>query len=448
MLYKSRNTKVVDVKEPIVLCGLCKYQPHYKGFKCVNYSCRSVPKFNYEGLANKAYCKNHSTDEMVNKFANYICKRSGCKTQSNYNVRGLKVGLYCLKHKLDGMVDVINKRCVSVGCETIPYFNVKGLKVGLYCVKHKLDGMIDIKNKICITDGCYIRPQYNLRGLKNGLYCVNHKLEGMVYVIKKSCVSDGCETIPSFNVKGLKVGLYCVNHKLEGMVDVINKRCVSDGCETIPYYNVKGLKVGLYCVNHKLEGMVDVKSKMCRMCDTIVHTNNKYRGYCVRCFIHTFPTENVSRNYKTKERNVVDIIKQVFPYLDWKEDMIISCGCSKRRPDMFLDLAIFVIVIEIDENQHTDYDSNCETKRMMEISQDVGGRPVVFIRFNPDDYKIGSVKITSCWGVGANGLSVVKKCKIKEWKERTDALNNQIQFCIDNPSDKMIDVIHMFYDSL
>jgi hypothetical protein len=43
--------------------------------------------------------------------------------------------------------------------------------------------------------------------------------------------------------------------------------------------------------------------------------------------------------------------------------------------------------IEIDENQHVAYDCSCENKRIMELSQDVGHRPIVFIRFNPDGYK-------------------------------------------------------------
>lgn len=67
----------------------------------------------------------------------------------------------------------------------------------------------------------------------------------------------------------------------------------------------------------------------------------------------------------------------------------INGACSKRRPDLFLDLGYQIIVTEIDEYQHlnTSYDSTCENKRIMEISQDVGHRSVVFIRFNPDEYK-------------------------------------------------------------
>ena len=38
------------------------------------------------------------------------------------------------------------------------------------------------------------------------------------------------------------------------------------------------------------------------------------------------------------------------------------------------------------ENKHTDYDYSCEHKRLMELSQDLQHRSIVFIRFNPDAY--------------------------------------------------------------
>ena len=45
----------------------------------------------------------------------------------------------------------------------------------------------------------------------------------------------------------------------------------------------------------------------------------------------------------------------------------------------------------------------------MEISQDLGHRPIVFIRFNPDKYEKNGENITSCWGNNKKGICVVKK---------------------------------------
>jgi len=55
-------------------------------------------------------------------------------------------------------------------------------------------------------------------------------------------------------------------------------------------------------------------------------------------------------------------------------------GCSKMRPDVFIDKFTHVVIIECDENQHKD--TSCENKRTMELFQDFGNRPIVFIRFN------------------------------------------------------------------
>jgi len=84
----------------------------------------------------------------------------------------------------------------------------------------------------------------------------------------------------------------------------------------------------------------------------------------------------------------------------------------------------------------------------MELSQDVGHRPIVFIRFNPDDYMNGGNKITSCWGLNKLGICTVKKTKRKEWTERLHALSSQIDYWIDenNKTDKTVEIIQMFYD--
>lgn len=145
-------------------------------------------------------------------------------------------------------------------------------------------------------------------------------------------------------------------------------------------------------------------------------------------------------NYKIKERAVVESVLKEFPDTYWICDKTIPGGCSGKRPDLNGDMD--VIMGEVDENQHTNYDSSYETNRTMELSQDVGPRPIVFIRFNPDSY-IGN-KITSCWGVNSKGIMVIKPSKIGEWKERINAFHEKIQYWIDNVPDKTI-TIQLFY---
>ena len=80
-------------------------------------------------------------------------------------------------------------------------------------------------------------------------------------------------------------------------------------------------------------------SQLCKseLCETRV-SNKKYKGYCLFCFIHLFPDEPNSRNYKTKEKDVVDRITKRYTNFTWFADKKVQDGCSRRRPDLLLDM--------------------------------------------------------------------------------------------------------------
>lgn len=185
---------------------------------------------------------------------------------------------------------------------------------------------------------------------------------------------------------------------------------------------------------------------MCKneWCDT--SGSKKYGMYCMPCFVNN-PENNdnpIKRNYKTKEKDVVDKIKESFPDFTWISDKRVLDGCSKRRPDLLLDLGSHIIILEIDENKHDSYECSCENKRLMEISQDVEHRPIVMIRFNPDAYIDENGKnVSSCWKL--NKLGVLSVEKVKEWEYRIKCLKDQIQYWINNPTDKTIEVVQLFY---
>jgi hypothetical protein len=272
----------------------------------------------------------------------------------------------------------------------------------------------------------------------------------MVDIIHKTCIHPNCKTQPNYNYQDEKVAKYCSEHKLENMINVIHKTCIHLNCKTQPNYNYQDEKVAKYCSTHKLENMIDIVSKRCKSKFCNIFVKNKNDGYCLPCYIHLFPDKPIARNYKTKEKNVTDFITINFQNLNWISDKKINDGCSKRRPDLLLDLGYQIIIVEIDENQHIDYDCSCENKRIMELSQDVGHRPIIFIRFNPDDYKnVNNENITSCFGLdNRSGVLIVKKSKQKEWNERLNVLKNVIEYWIDieNKTDKMIEIIQLFYD--
>jgi hypothetical protein len=303
--------------------------------------------------------------------------------------------------------------------------------------------------KRCQHDGCNTRPNYNFQGQTKTLYCNVHKLPDMVDIKSKRCQHDGCNTLPVYNYQGQTKAMYCNAHKLPDMVDIKHKRCQQDGCNTRPTYNYEGQTKAMYCNAHKLTDMIDIKNKKCKSewCSTRV-SNTSYEGYCVYCFMHLFPDKPIARNYKTKETAVVQFVKEQFPDIEITTDKRIQGGCSRRRPDIFMDLGYQIIIVEIDENQHTDYDCSCENKRIMELSQDVGHRPIIFIRFNPDDYEKNCHTITSCWGNNKQGICCVKKSKQKEWNSRLQVLQETIAYWLqpNNKTNRYIQVVQLYYD--
>ena len=416
---------------------------------CIHSECRTRPSCNFIGQTKKLYCKLHKLEGMID-VSNKPCFHPGCITRPNYNKEGESKGLYCLEHKLEGMVDVKHKPCLHSECKTRPSYNIEGESIGLYCSLHRLEGMVDITNSPCIYPGCKTRPSYNLEGERKRLYCLEHKLEGMIKISCKTCKYTNCKIQPIYNYQGEKGGEYCYEHKLERMIDVVNKKCIHSGCRVQPNYNYEKKEKAIYCARHKLIGMINITGKSCKTpsCETIIGNRLKYEGYCLRCFIYMFPDKPITLNYKTKERTVIDFVKSVYLELSWIDDKVIRDGCSKRRPDLILDLGYQVIIIEIDEDQHKDYECSCENKRIMEMSQDVGHRPIIFLRFNPDGYKIGDKLIQSCWHLDGKGFCVVKKNKQKEWNERLLSLKSQIDYWInpENKTEKTIEIIQLFYD--
>lgn len=81
----------------------------------------------------------------------------------------------------------------------------------------------------------------------------------------------------------------------------------------------------------------------------------------------------------------------------------------------------------------------------MELSRDVGHRPLVFLRFNPDTYANEKGKrVTSPWGLDGHGISVIKRKA--EWERRLTVLKENVQYWIEHRTEKTVEVIELFYD--
>jgi len=339
------------------------------------------------------------------------------------------------------MIDVDNNKCLD--CNTRPNFNFENEKQGIYCFTHKKENMIDVMHGKCLD--CNKRPTFNFEEENIPIYCSYHKKENMINIIDKKCLD--CNLIPTFNYEGEKNGLYCNLHKKENMINVLEKRkCLE--CEKRPSFNYNEKKEPLYCNSHKKNGMVNVVSKKCQtpLCEILI-SNLKYNGYCMRCFMYTFPDKPVSRNYKTKETSVKDFVLSNNSNETWIGDKRIQDGCSKNRPDLICDFGEKLVIVEIDENQHADYNSTCEIARLNNLSQDVYFRPIILIRFNPDDYiNEKGEKIKSPWIRGKDGIIKIIKQTQTEWNKRLQKLDEEIKKSKSRETKELIEIVHLFYD--
>ena len=416
--------------------------------RCIHTGCIKQPVYNKDGEEKPIYCSAHKQNNMINVITRR-CENNGCSKQPCYNYRNIKKPIFCFEHKDPTMIDVKAKRCQIEDCDKMSSYNYEGKTNPIYCAEHKLKNMVAVRGAKCENDGCKKRPSYNFENELKPLYCTIHKKENMVDIISRKCIYEGCNINPSFALEGDIVPKYCAAHKSKDMIDVKNSKniCIEKDCDKIPSYNFGDKKNALYCSEHKKLEMIDVRHKRCKtfMCDTNIK-DNKYEGYCARCFIHLYPDKPAPRNYKTKEQSVADFVLNEFGQYDWITDKKIKDGCSKRRPDLLLDMGDQVIIVEVDENQHTDYDCSCENKRTMELSQDVGHRPMVFIRFNPDSYYENKKSISSCWRINDSGICVISKTKTKEWNDRLSALKHQIEYWCNNRTDKTVEIVQLFYD--
>ena len=410
---------------------------HKKCLKCN----KKQPNFNKEGETKALYCGDCKQEDMIDVI-NKKCLK--CKTKiPSFNKEGETKALYCGDCKTEDMIDVISKKCII--CKTKrPVFNKEGEKDATHCKKCKQKDMIDVISKKCLKCNKK-RPVFNKEGEKSATHCGNCKEEDMIDVKNPKCLK--CKTkIPSFNKEGETKALYCGNCKQEDMIDVKNKKCLK--CKTKrPVFNKEGETKALYCGNCKKEDMIDVINKRCitELCDIQI-SNPKYKGYCLRCFIYTFPDEPITRNYKSKEYSIIEFIKENFEKYEFIYNKRIQNGISKRMPDLLLNLENQVLIIEVDENQHEKYDCSCENKRLMELSLDVEHKSIVFIRFNPDSYldKEGK-KIKSCWSI-TKSTGIIKIDNKKKWDERLTCLKETVQYWIENETDKTIEVVELYYN--
>ena len=439
---------------------------------CIKGDCPNIASFGNNGKPE--YCSFHSPDDAVD-LTHKKCEDANCNTHASYGIKGSKHVQFCSKHYLPNMENLKNNKCIFVDektkekCSTTASCNYLGETIRLYCIKHKITGMVDISNinNLCKTDKvvCPKRATFGKKGESSALFCKTHASPDMVNVLDKRKCEKCNDKRPMYNWAGEVKGRFCNKDKEEGMINIFAKKC--EKCPKNPIFNKPEFKNGIRCIDHKDDDMIDIRHKRCKTSLCLTRANKKFDMHCFYCFVNLFPNDERVRNYKTKEKAVADFIKITYPHLNWIEDRVIKGGCSRRRPDLLLDTAYDVvmiastesaasaditesndqiIIIEIDENEHSHYESICENRRLMELSQDLNHRPLVVIKFNPDKYKKDGKNIPSCWEIDkTTSLSVIRKSKRIEWGFRLNELKKEVDKWISTKTDKMVEIIRLFY---
>lgn len=375
------------------------------------------PSFNFPGEKKGLYCQSHAEPGMVN--VNNSVKCTSCKkVQPSFGLSGKKP-THCAKCKENGMVDLVSNLCEI--CKRInATYGFPGEKA-THCKKDSLDGMIDVKNAKCVVclefkvhDPNY-KPKQPTFGFNKPTHCHKHKTNEMVDCKHSSAY---CKLCPKKNCKRAtygKVGttkpLYCAEHKQKNTVDVISNMCVKckmvqgvygynkkelfcvackepemknvmgNMCENCKEhqasFNFEGETKGRFCSACKDDKMDDVVNPRCKSCGIFV-VNGKSSKLCSYC------DPNSKLRKKTKEMKIVNFLTEnKFNFIHNKS---VGKVCGAYRPDIKIDVGTHLVIVEVDEDQHKQYDLTCEAARMFNIYQAEGLR-CVFLRYNPDKYR-------------------------------------------------------------
>ena len=89
------------------------------------------------------------------------------------------------------------------------------------------------------------------------------------------------------------------------------------------------------------------------------------------------------RNYLLENED----LKHLLPWLQRLDSVIGGNACTRYRPDALYVGTDLWIQVECDEYQHSGHNYSCEQRRISEIFEETDGKPLIVIRWNPDNTK-------------------------------------------------------------
>lgn len=420
--------------------------------------CTVSARFGFAG-EKATTCARHKHRKMINVKVP-TCVNNTCQLRAMYNIPGLRP-TFCSAHRLRGMVNVNAKRCQYPGCSSQPFFGTGG-GTAKFCSAHKSIMMTNLYANVCEFDGCTVTASFNFRGEKPR-FCATHKKSKMVNMRNRMCEEKECTKQPLYNFKG-QPARFCATHREPKMVDVKHALCEHRECDRRATYGILGSRP-VSCKTHRQRGMLLRPQRRCVVCrapathgtTSAVHCEthktdteiNLIEQQCRECKLIMLLDDNELCEFccpQKRQRYALAKQNEVMNFLDanglhgTQTDKTVNGGvCGNERPDRVFELIDRVIVLEVDEHQHRERPCECEQTRMINVSQSFGGRPVLWIRYNPDTYRPGPF----------NCRKQVVMCEKHPPTLRMRVLVNVIRNMLEARSlipDAFVSVMYLFFD--
>jgi hypothetical protein len=406
-LKLQEKFKIVDTKNEYTL--FIRKELNLKSVKCLCIGKGKYPSFNFQDQLSGICCKDCKSNEMID----VVKPRCRCgKSKPIYNSPGEIQAICCSKCKDEDMINIIDKRC-KCG-KHIPSFNLPNESRATRCSECKTEDMIEVKNKKC---ECGTRPTFNLPDKSRPTHCSKCKTAGMIDVVHNKCIK--CSGRAYYNIHG-KSAEYCYDHKTDIMIDNPTKQCAEKLCNKLAIY---GINRPDFCEEHKNEHkntLISTIKDKCSECNLYLLLN--WNNLCFYCN---------NPDYRMKKHEVD--IKYTFDYNNrgYKDNN----GYTRYNkqidgihfPDFTFQPKTHFLFVEVDENQHKRYEN--DEKRMITISRAIK-IPVIFIRYNPDNY-----------------VSFVDKNNVKDCDRKKILLEQlDIYYNIDVDRLPKLSALYLFYD--
>jgi hypothetical protein len=413
-----------------------------KNNKCIKCNIKQ-PYFGLSTDKKATFCGGCKNDNMIN-IKSPKCIKCNIK-QPYFGLSTDKKANFCCDCKNDNMIDIKHPKCIKCNIKQ-PYYGLSTDKKATFCGDCKNNDMINITSPRCIK--CKIKRSYfGLPTDKKATFCSSCKNDDMIDINHQKCIKCKIKH-PIYGLPTDKKATFCNNCKNDNMIDIKSPKCIKCKIKH-PIYGLSTDKKATFCKDCKNDDMINIISPRCitPLCDKYSVIDK----YCIRCFYALNPNDKRCKRIKFKENEMIKYIQETFKDLNWICDnsLIGENMCLKYRPDVLLHLNNHSIIIECDEKQHRHYKDNntCENSREHQI-QEALNRPIVFIRFNPDEYlDLNNKKVMSCFNVDKKlGFNTIPKNQESRWITRLETLKNTVLKSVEKPPINPIEKVYLYYD--